>query len=547
NYCEYHNESWKIDNCNMAICTNGTVKTKPFSCSFVEKPVCTNGQPPVKVYDDNGCCFHYDCECVCTVWSGHYNTFDGVDYVFKQLCKYYLVKEIQYKYNLSIMLDSHRCETANSTFCPQAVIVKSVIVFPLPVLQAFINGKQIYPAYSNHYLSLFSTDMAITLMIPSIQTKIFYKTNSFSIYLPYDLFHGNTEGQCGTCDNSQINECRYPNGEKGPCNIFAPSWVVPGLPCETTTIPPTTSTCSAVFVYPSSIFEECASVIPAFPYISSCEIDGCNGGGIEIPHINVTCIILETYADLCAEKGICIDWRNRTNGMCEHRCPEGKVYKACGPAVEPTCNDRYNSMFNAGSSPSSTDTKEGCFCPEDTTLFNQVYDECVPACDCTGPDGKPKLPGETWISDCNNCTCDMDSMSVVCKRTPCQTMKIPDCSEEGQVLVSSSDGCCTQYICGPGQSSGTTPFVPGPCQECYCGPHMDPITMVNIIECKPIVCNTNCSEGFEYQEVPDQCCGTCVQKSCVFIALDKSRHVIEVSYVEVLVFHTLFKGITDNF
>ena len=36
--------------------------------------------------------------------------------------------------------------------------------------------------------------------------------------------------------------------------------------------------------------------------------------------------------------------------------------------------------------------------------------------------------------------------------------------------------------------------IPGPCQECYCGPKMDPITKLNIIICKPIVCNKNCSE-----------------------------------------------------
>ncbi|KAM6989182.1 mucin-2-like [Tautogolabrus adspersus] len=483
NETRMHNETWMIDNCTMAICENGTVITKAYSCPFVEKPVCSNGQPPVIHYDDNGCCFHYDCECVCTVWSGHYSTFDGVGYVFQQYCEYYLVKEINYKHDLSILLDSQNCDPADSTFCPQAVIVKfnsyTIVMTQLKNegLVVFINGKRIYPAFSNNYLFLFSTDMDITLIIPTIQTKVVYRANSFSIYLPYDLFHGNTEGQCGTCDNSQINECRYPNGEKGPCDICAPSWVVPGPPCETTTTPTTPSTTLTVTtkettiitsqlpckppvceLLQGSIFEECASVIPVFPFVSSCESDSCNGG-IEIPHFNVTCAVLETYAALCAEAGICIDWRNRTNGMCEHMCPEGKVYKACGPAVEPTCNDRYNSMFNAGSSPPSTGTKEGCFCPDDTTLFNQVYDVCVPACDCTGPDGKPKLPGETWISGCNNCTCDMDTMGVVCEPTPCQTMEIPVCSEEGQLLVSSSDGCCTKYNCECDQALCPAPYT----------------------------------------------------------------------------------------
>lgn len=70
-------------------------------------------------------------------------------------------------------------------------------MFYLLVLQVYVNLKRVYPAYNNLVLRLTSTDMVITLEIPEINTKIVYRGSSFSIDLPYSLFGGITEGQCG--------------------------------------------------------------------------------------------------------------------------------------------------------------------------------------------------------------------------------------------------------------------------------------------------------------------------------------------------------------
>lgn len=82
-----------------------------------------------------------------------------------------------------------------------AVLVQSSSVLSnvlcLLVLQAYVNLKRIYPAYNNSVLRLTSTDMVITLEITEINTKIVYRGSSFSIDLPYSLFGGITEGQCG--------------------------------------------------------------------------------------------------------------------------------------------------------------------------------------------------------------------------------------------------------------------------------------------------------------------------------------------------------------
>lgn len=60
---------------------------------------------------------------------------------------------------------------------------------------------------------------------------------------------------------------------------------------------------------PSSVFEPCHTVISPGQYVESCQSDICNGG-------NDTCSSLEAYATECSNAGVCIDWRNATNGQC---------------------------------------------------------------------------------------------------------------------------------------------------------------------------------------------------------------------------------------
>ncbi|KAM8763409.1 mucin-5B-like [Acanthopagrus schlegelii] len=641
-------ESWKVSNCTMATCTNGKIVQTPKPCPTVSQPICANGNNAVKIYDNDGCCFRYECECTCSlVGRTHYITFDGKSYTFNKNCSYYLVKEIITKYNLTIMVNSD-CSSSETAVCPQVftVIYQSytVVFSQLKTSEGYVNmvhvnQKRIYPAYSNSVLRLTGTDIVTTLVIPEINTTVVYSSGSISIDLPYSLFNGNTEGQCGTCDNSQTNDCRSPNGQVESCSDSAGQWLVPGTTCVTTTKSPATTTTATTTRSPTtqppckpaicdllttSVFQPCHSVISPGPFVDSCVSDNCKGG-------NKTCSSLEAYASQCSNKGICIDWRNATNGLCEHKCPSNKVYKACGPSVEPTCDDRYNKLFQADQKGSTNDTKEGCFCREGTTLFNTVYDTCVTSCGCVGPDGKPKQPGDKWTSNCKTCMCDKDSMSVQCEPVQCPSIENPTCGEPGQQLVNKTDGCCSTQSCEcntnlcpmpptcnlgfklnitngtccqsytcvpkgvcvyenteympntkiPTQKtselpiepplsdplkvfSGTTSApsgatsapsgatsapsgatsapsgatsappaggssIPGPCQECYCGPKMDPITKLNIITCKPIVCNKNCSEGYEYQTVTGECCGKCVQKSCIVTTADHKSHIIEVN------------------
>lgn len=57
-----HGDSWNSTNCTKNTCENGRVITESL-CKQLPMPVCESGDPPVKVYDKDGCCFHYECRC----------------------------------------------------------------------------------------------------------------------------------------------------------------------------------------------------------------------------------------------------------------------------------------------------------------------------------------------------------------------------------------------------------------------------------------------------------------------------------------------------
>ena len=51
--------------------------------------------------------------------------------------------------------------------------------------------------YINEDFEIFSTGIDTMLFIPAIEAKITFSGLMFSIYLPYEGFYQNTEGQCG--------------------------------------------------------------------------------------------------------------------------------------------------------------------------------------------------------------------------------------------------------------------------------------------------------------------------------------------------------------
>ncbi|KAJ3593611.1 hypothetical protein NHX12_005945 [Muraenolepis orangiensis] len=509
NTCSDNNNDYTVDN------TKPTSSTLSWHNDLHLTPPREHGErwkvDNFLVYDETHCCPHYECECICYGWGDpHYVTFDGTYYGFQGNCSYWLVKEMNPKYNFSVVIEN--------------------------------------------YLS--------------IGVQITFSGLMFSIKLPYEGFNNNTEGQCGTCDNNRTNDCMLPSGEvSSSCPDMGHEWRTNDTDCDPP-IQPTGPVCinpPLCDIISSSVFESCHPLVPFEHYKEACIFDGCN------TQLEMGCTSIQAYAAACNEAGVCIDWRNNTDGICEYKCIKPKVYEACGPAVELTCNISYNYRFiyNKNLFTSLTDLEvEGCNCPPGTILLNSASNICLPTCDvCLLQNGVWKMVNETWRQGCEVCTC-LGRESYTCQNVSCPTEPPISCDKEGQITVTETVDCCSKPKCAcDTQTCYVLPVCPlgyklteimgvccpkytcvprpkvcvygnreyqvgdtviGPaCHTCNCTDEIDSNTQLHIVKCQPIQCDTQCPLGYEYETNLALCCGVCVQKRCVAILPDNTTHTIE--------------------
>ncbi|KAJ1178594.1 hypothetical protein NDU88_003839 [Pleurodeles waltl] len=192
---------------------------------------------------------------------------------------------------------------------------------------------------------------------------------------------------------------------------------------------------------------------------------------------------------------------------------------------------------------------------EESCCYSYVCQSCVTL------SGMMRAPGETWQKDCQDYTCDRDSLHISSVPHLCPPVAPVDCKEEGQVAKVqqlSTDPCCTEtvcvcdieqcstdlLVCNPGFQlkvtfsphsccpdytcvpkdvcvSGSMEYQPGEvvpsnsCEECKCTIMPDPLLKTNQILCNPMVCLKDCERGYTYVDAVGQCCGVCKQTACV--------------------------------
>ncbi|XP_072277615.1 mucin-5B-like [Pyxicephalus adspersus] len=567
-------EVWSLCNCTKARCLkNNTVEITHVKCEPPPKIKCANGRPPVPVPDDDLCCWHWECDCVCSGWGNlHYRTFDGTYYSFQGMCTYALVEEINKKTdNFGIYVDNSNCGSQDQVLCSRNIIVhyetqeiqmkKSL---PHNDVQVVVNGDVVSVPYSKYGVHIYKAGIYHIVEIPDKHTNVTFNGDEFSVKIPYNYFGNNTQGQCGTCTNDQTDDCRTSSGKVvSSCEAMADTWIVhdPNKPtCDRNKpTPPSTTTKPPVVCPPSPmcdlimgpIFQECHNTIPPHDYHKACVFDSCHGTSS-----NMSCTSLQHYARLCGDHGICINWRSQVF-ECPLECPSHQVYNACGSAVPRTCQTTLEEDLLIEN---DKRVAEGCFCPAGSMSFSPAMDVCVSTCGCVGPDRIPREFGEEFQSNCQNCVCREGGSGITCQKRQCSKVKPIKCDLDGfyaDIQINPLDPCCNESVCkcDPNKCSTTPPicdlgyeaigdipeghcctvytcvrknvcvheqaeYLPGApvysdkCQNCVCSESANTTERIEI-QCKPVQCNKQCPVGFELKQSTLDCCGVCEQTHCV--------------------------------
>uniref|UniRef100_A0A8C8VPE9 Uncharacterized protein n=1 Tax=Pelusios castaneus TaxID=367368 RepID=A0A8C8VPE9_9SAUR len=550
NYHEPGISFYSWDNCQIVL-----VPPAP-----VEKITCASGLPPVKVYDETGCNYHYECDCVCTGWSNSdYMTFDGIHYTFHDNCTYVLMKQIVPKHNFSILIDNYFCEVPDRLPCTRSIIVNYNSMEIVLISQKHqeernkvkLNrfSKPINGGFSKDGLSVANAGKNMVVVISDIKSHIAFNGFTFRVKIPFNMFGHNTEGQCGTCSNDKVDECRMPNGKIiSSCSEMASSWKVEdenkphceGAPTPVPPVMPTTPVpCNSTSLLCELIliFAECHNFVLPGMFYKSCISSSCHVASEAIP-----CKSLEMYASLCAFDGACVDWRSKTQGKCRNYLEKNSY------------DHKHQRTVNIN-----------------ILTFLQ--------------------PGARWTSNCQECVCDPFSVTVQCKPLTCQTPETRMCEKEGFIpvpVLTPEDPCCPEIECSKYRMCNTialccplgnsvslmfwhllcsqnciklSPYtislqtvdflkifaqtewslfglsqtgmsVPmDACKTCTCSSEVDPASNRNLLQCEPVHCDTACPLGYEYMMKDGECCGECIQVACT-IKLNNNTNSVVIQHNE---------------
>ncbi|XP_053089075.1 zonadhesin, like isoform X2 [Pangasianodon hypophthalmus] len=443
----YHpvNESWLLEGCeHQCVCLSGKIiHCSKTSCLPTETCQLLDGEYICKPTEPTS-------PGICSV-SGdpHYTSFDKKVHHFMGSCSYTLTKPCNETSGMPYFtVDTQNEHRSNNK---KVSYVKSVIinVYGSKIIldkgrKVQVNGVQVtLPITLTNGVKIFLSGKFVVLETNFGLRVRFDGNHHADVSLP-SSYKGLLCGMCGNYNDNPTDDNIMSDGTPtSNSNELGESWQVPDdrpdcthgggdIECnkdiENEAKKPTSC---GMITDPDGIFKECHKVVPPNPYFENCVFDQCGTDGSPVS----LCQAIESYADLCAQAGVPINWRNNT--FCPLKCPVGSHYEYCATACPPSCQD-------PGSASTCTQPcVEGCVCDEGLILSG---DKCVPfsQCGCTDKNSNYRPVGESWFTkdDCSErCMC-YPLNNVTCeawKCSPAQECKV----HEGQLAcVDTGVGIC---------------------------------------------------------------------------------------------------------
>ncbi|XP_041445548.1 mucin-2 [Xenopus laevis] len=545
---QQYNETWMFSDCMMARCIeNNIIEIIPKKCDPPSDIICANGFPQINVTDDDGCCWHWECPCVCLGFGdSHYFTFDGTHYDFRGECTYVLVEEITKETdNFGVYVDNYYCR--NHGNCTRKIIIhygtQEIEIMQKhlesSMLQVMVNEEAVRIPYKNLGVNISRSETGCLVEITDLDVEITLLDDAFILHLPYGYFRNNTQGLCGTCSNNKDDDGMLKNGSiTQNFSTMAKSWIVldPNNPecgsTETTTIypPVTPSVCS-----PSPLCELikgpqnnkyltegcfCPNGTMQFSPISNICVENCGCIGPdnlprkfgEIFEFNCQdCICQEDGFGIYCEKKICpavktdpcslegfqpVTQINPNNPCCKETicmckislCPKSLLkcetaYEVVGEYVEGDCCPRYTCVCN-------------------TNLCPTIFLDCIIGYEVV----------HEYVSGrcCPHYKC-------VCNISLCPKPLLK-CETGYEVVGEYIEGhCCPRYKCVCNISLCPKPLLN--CETGYevVGEYVEGYFCPRYKCAHKKVCVYRNAEyqGYNLRKDPGQCCGVCEQTHCI--------------------------------
>ncbi|XP_033639908.1 SCO-spondin-like [Asterias rubens] len=357
-------------------------------------------------------CTPLPCPATCSIVSGStFRTFDGTHFHFNWQCSYILGQRIgEEGPPFTIGIDKIGC-TSLTDCVPYVTVMTSdgteYRIVSIDELMVTIDGKAAqglklpYSSVDGTVTASRLSSMVARIVLPNHGIEIMWSTAN-GIYLTVqEEMLGKIHGLCGNYNKKQRDDFQLPASSSEVASLadFTPAWNTNASCVEASKLTflyrcrsEVIETCRQLKRAP---FDVCGAKVDVTPYYESCKHDmeyKCS----TFVDLN-ECAILAAYALECANQDVPINWRN--DNLCPVSCPDGREYKECGSVCKVTCSDINNDVGCL------ENCVQGCQCPNGEVESDRSG-FCIPVSNCPCVDqGLTYESGETWMGECNNCTC----------------------------------------------------------------------------------------------------------------------------------------------